>query len=155
MTDRSNDAFSFSLIATDGNARAGAFATPRGVVETPVFMPVGTLGTVKAVSPEELEGAGASMVLANTYHLYLRPGADVVQELGGVQDFMRWKGPVLTDSGGYQVFSLAAINKITDDGVTFRSHIDGSQHHFTPASVVDIQRRLGSDVMMAFDECPP
>ena len=145
----------FVLEAVDGRARAGRLTLPGGVVETPAFMPVGTVGTVKGVSPEELDGAGASMILANTYHLYLRPGPDVVESLGGLHDFMRWKGPILTDSGGYQVFSLAAIRDIGDDGVTFRSHIDGSSHHFTPEGVMDIQRRLGADVIMAFDECAP
>lgn len=145
----------FVLGAVEGRARAGRLILPRGTVETPVFMPVGTAGTVKGVSPGELERAGASMVLANTYHLHLRPGADVVQALGGVHAFMRWKQPVLTDSGGYQVFSLAARRRIDDDGVAFRSHVDGSLHRFTPESVVDVQRRLGADVTMAFDECPP
>ena len=147
--------FSFSLSGVDGAARAGTFHTPHGPVPTPAFMPVGTLGTVKGVSPEELSEGGASMILANTYHLYLRPGVDVVAELGGIHDFMRWDGPVLTDSGGFQVFSLAHINDITDDGVTFQSHIDGSRHHFTPEGVMDLERRIGADVIMAFDECPP
>ncbi len=145
----------FELLAVEGHARTGRLSLPSGVVETPAFMPVGTLGTVKGVSPEELTQAGASMILANTYHLYLRPGADIVGDLGGLHEFMRWKGPVLTDSGGFQVFSLAAIREIGDDGVTFRSHIDGSSHHFTPERVIDIQRRLGADVIMAFDECAP
>ena len=145
----------FALDATDGRARAGRLTLPSGVVETPVFMPVGTLGTVKGVSPEELRDAGASMILANTYHLYLRPGADVVRELGGLHEFMRWTGPILTDSGGFQVFSLARIRDIRDDGVTFHNHIDGSSHHFTPERVIDIQRQLGADVIMAFDECAP
>ena len=145
----------FALHAVDGRARTGRLALPSGVVDTPAFMPVGTLGTVKGVSPEELKQAGASMILANTYHLYLRPGHDVVADLGGLHDFMRWKGPILTDSGGFQVFSLAAIREIGDDGVTFRSHIDGSSHHFTPERVIDIQRHLGADVIMAFDECAP
>ena len=145
----------FTLDATDGRARAGCLILPGGVVETPVFMPVGTAGTVKGVSPEELAEAGASMVLANTYHLYLRPGAEVVETLGGLHDFMRWRGPILTDSGGYQVFSLASTRDIDMGGVTFRSHIDGSSHRFTPEGVMDIQRRLGADVIMAFDECAP
>ena len=151
----SDTAAHFALEAVEERARAGRLTLPSGVVETPVFMPVGTLGTVKGVSPEELEEAGASMILANTYHLYLRPGAEVVGELGGLHEFMRWKGPILTDSGGFQVFSLARIRDIGDDGVTFRSHIDGSSHHFTPERVVDIQRQLGADVIMAFDECAP
>ena len=145
----------FSLETVTGRARAGRFSLVGAVVDTPAFMPVGTAGTVKGVSPEELAAAGASMVLANTYHLYLRPGADVVGELGGLHDFMRWRGPILTDSGGYQVFSLAGTRDIDDDGVTFRSHIDGSSHRFTPEGVMDIQRRLGGDVIMAFDECAP
>jgi queuine tRNA-ribosyltransferase len=147
--------FDFTLHATDGPARVGTFTTPHGEVKTPVFMPVGTIGTVKGVSPEEIAGVGASMILANTYHLYLRPGHELVRELGQIRRFMRWEGPVLTDSGGYQVFSLAKINEIRDDGVVFRSHIDGSSHFFTPEGVMDIQRALGSDVAMAFDECPP
>ena len=151
----SQSGFRFELEATDGNARAGVFHTPHGPVPTPVFMPVGTLGTVKSVSPDELEDLGASMVLANTYHLYLRPGHDLVAELGGLHEFMRWDRPTLTDSGGYQVFSLGKINEIADDGVVFQSHIDGSRHHFTPESVIDVQRALGADVIMAFDECPP
>lgn len=145
----------FTLEAADHQARAGRLTLPSGQVDTPAFMPVGTLGTVKGVSPEELQAAGASMILANTYHLYLRPGADVVAGLGGLHDFMRWKGPILTDSGGFQVFSLARIRRITEDGVTFQSHIDGSSHHFTPERVMDIQRLLGADVIMAFDECAP
>ena len=147
--------FDFTLHATDGAARTGTFTTPHGNVETPVFMPVGTSGSVKGVSPEELEATGASMILANTYHLYLRPGHELVRELGGVHEFMRWNGPVLTDSGGYQVFSLLASNEIRDDGVVFQSHIDGSSHLFTPEGVMDIQRVLGADVVMAFDQCSP
>ena len=152
---RSSTDPAFAVEAVDGRARAGRLVLPSGVVETPVFMPVGTVGTVKGVSPEELEEAGATIVLANTYHLHLRPGADVVRTLGGIRAFMRWRGPVLTDSGGYQVFSLAARRQVDDAGVVFRSHIDGSRHAFTPESVVDIQRSLGADVAMAFDECPP
>jgi len=147
--------FEFDLETTDGRARVGTFTTSRGVVETPRFMPVGTLGTVKGVSHHELQDMGATMILANTYHLYLRPGEELVRELGGVQEFMRWNGPVLTDSGGYQVFSLAHINDIRDDGVLFQSHIDGSEHLFTPEKVMEIQHALGADVVMAFDECPP
>ena len=145
----------FTLDAVDGRARAGCLTLSGGAVETPAFMPVGTGGTVKGVSPEELADAGASMILANTYHLHLRPGSEVVEALGGLHDFMRWRGPILTDSGGYQVFSLARTRDIDDDGVTFRSHIDGSLHRFTPEGVIDIQRRLGADVVMAFDECAP
>jgi queuine tRNA-ribosyltransferase len=147
--------FSYTLHATEGSARRGTFHTPHGPVETPVFMPVGTLGAVKTLSPEEVAGVGSSMILANTYHLYLRPGHERVRALGGLHDFMRWDGPILTDSGGFQVFSLNAIRKIRDDGVLFRSHLDGSEHLFTPESVMEVQRTLGADVIMAFDECPP
>ncbi len=147
--------FDFTLHATESSARSGTFRTPHGEVPTPAFMPVGTLGTVKGLVMEEVEALGARMVLANTYHLYLRPGQEVVERLGGLHAFMRWDGPILTDSGGYQVFSLADIRRIHDDGVEFQSHIDGSLHQFTPESVVDVQRRLGADVVMAFDECPP
>jgi queuine tRNA-ribosyltransferase len=147
--------FTFDLHATDGAARTGTFHTPHGAVETPVFMPVGTLGAVKHVSPDELKGIGASMVLANTYHLFLRPGHELVRELGGLHAFMRWDGPTLTDSGGFQVFSLSGIRRVDDDGVEFQSHIDGSRHRFTPESVMEIERTLGADVIMAFDECPP
>ena len=147
--------FDFTLHATDGAARTGTFTTPHGNVDTPAFMPVGTNGSVKGVSPEEIEATGTSMILANTYHLYLRPGHELVRELGGVHEFMRWDGPILTDSGGYQVFSLSASNEIRDDGVVFQSHIDGSSHLFTPEGVMDIQRALGADVVMAFDQCPP
>jgi queuine tRNA-ribosyltransferase len=125
------------------------------MIETPAFMPVGTQGTVKTVTPDELESMGASMVLGNTYHLFLRPGHEVVRDLGGLHTFMRWDRPLLTDSGGFQVFSLARINEVQDEGVVFQSHIDGSRHLFTPEGVMDIQRSLGADVVMAFDECPP
>ena len=148
-------AFPFTLHATDGAARRGTFGTPHGPVETPAFMPVGTLGAVKTLSPDEVAEVGSSMILANTYHLYLRPGPHEVHQLGGLHDFMRWEGPILTDSGGYQVFSLSDIREIHDDGVVFQSHIDGSTHRFTPESVMEIQRILGADVIMAFDECPP
>lgn len=147
--------FEFRLEGRQGSARAGTFTTPHGEVPTPAFMPVGTAGTVKTLAPEEVRALGARMVLANAYHLYLRPGHDVVRDLGGLHAFMRWRGPLLTDSGGFQVFSLAAIRSIDDDGVAFRSHIDGSLHAFTPESVVEIQRALGADVIMALDECPP
>ena len=135
--------FSYTLEATDGAARAGTFTTPHGPIHTPAFMPVGTLGTVKSVSMEEVRALGAEMVMANTYHLYLRPGHDLVRQLGGLHAFMRWDGPTLTDSGGFQVFSLADIRRIEDDGVLFQSHIDGSEHMFTPESVMEIQRTLG------------
>jgi queuine tRNA-ribosyltransferase len=147
--------FDFTLEATEGAARAGTLTTPHGPVRTPCFMPVGTQGTVKSVSPDELRDLGASMILANTYHLYLRPGHDLIRELGGLHDFMRWPGPILTDSGGFQVFSLSRIRRIQDDGVEFQSHVDGSRHLFTPERVMEIERALGADVIMAFDECPP
>ncbi len=149
------DGFSFDLSGMEGAARAGVLHTPHGPVATPAFMPVGTQGTVKTLTPDEVRELGASMILANTYHLYLRPGHEVVGELGGLHDFMRWEGPLLTDSGGFQVFSLARINQVREDGVVFQSHIDGSRHLFTPERVMDIQRALGADVVMAFDECPP
>ena len=149
------DGFSFRLEGTDGSARAGTFTTPHGPVPTPAFMPVGTQGTVKTLTPDEVGELGATMILANTYHLFLRPGFELVRDLGGLHDFMRWDGPILTDSGGFQVFSLARINEIKDEGVVFQSHIDGSRHLFTPESVMEVQRALGADVIMAFDECPP
>jgi len=147
--------FEFTIEATDGAARAGSFDLPHGRVRTPAFMPVGTQATVKTLAPEEVAATGATMVLANTYHLFLRPGHEVVGELGGLHRFMRWDGPILTDSGGFQVFSLAEINEVRDDGVVFQSHIDGSRHLFTPERVMEIQAALGADVIMAFDECPP
>lgn len=151
------DGFSFEVVARSGKARAGVIRTPRGDIETPMFMPVGTAGTVKAMSIGELEAPplDAPIVLCNTYHLYLRPGLEVIQHLGGLHKMMAWQRPILTDSGGYQVFSLAALNDIDDEGVTFRSHIDGSLHRLTPEKSVEIQRALGSDVAMAFDQCPP
>jgi queuine tRNA-ribosyltransferase len=147
--------FDYRLEATEGAARAGTFSTPHGDVPTPAFMPVGTLGTVKGVGTDEVEALGARMVLANTYHLHFRPGEDLVRRLGGLHAFMRWDGPILTDSGGYQVLSLAGIRDVHDDGVDFQNHIDGSRHTFTPESVMEMQRTLGADVVMAFDECPP
>jgi queuine tRNA-ribosyltransferase len=145
--------FSFELKATENNARVGVFQTSHGALETPVFAPVGTQATVKAVTPAQLDEAGASLVLANTYHLYLRPGADIVAEMGGLHEFMQWPKPMLTDSGGFQVFSLSDTNKVDEDGVTFKSHIDGSMHRFTPESSIQIQEKLGADIIMAFDEC--
>jgi queuine tRNA-ribosyltransferase len=142
----------FHLDASDGRARAGRLTTRRGTIHTPQFMPVGTLGTVKAMTPEELEALGAEIVLGNTYHLHLRPGEDVVRELGGLHRFMHWSRPILTDSGGYQVFSLAAMNQVTEEGVTFRNHLDGSQVFLTPEKAVAIQQALGSDIMMCLDE---
>jgi queuine tRNA-ribosyltransferase len=147
--------FTYTLDARDGAARTGVFTTPHGAVHTPAFMPVGTQGTVKGLEMDEVRALGAGMVLANTYHLYLRPGHELVRDLGGLHAFMRWDGPILTDSGGYQVFSLAEIREVRDDGVVFKSHIDGSRHTFTPESVMDVERALGADVIMAFDECPP
>ena len=147
--------FEFKLIATCPvtGARAGEFTTPHGVIETPVFMPVGTQGTVKAMSPPELDQLGAQIILGNTYHLYLRPGADLVEEAGGLHAFMGWKHPILTDSGGFQVFSLSSMNKIEEEGVTFRSHIDGARHFMTPELSIRVQEQLGSDIAMCFDEC--
>ncbi len=148
-------AFAYTLLRRDPHtsARAGSFSTPHGEIPMPAFGPVGTQGAVKAMSPEELEAAGASLVLANTYHLYLRPGADLIARLGGLHAFMNWPHPILTDSGGYQVFSLEGLRQVDEDGVTFRSHIDGSEHHFTPERVIDIQQQLGADIVMCFDEC--
>jgi len=148
--------FEFNVTATDDSgARTGEFHTPHGVLETPVFAPVGTAATVKATQPRDLRELGASLVLSNTYHLYLRPGDDVVRDMGGLHNFMQWHGPMLTDSGGFQVFSLSDTNKIDQDGVTFKSHLDGSKHRFTPESSIAIQENLGADIIMAFDECPP
>lgn len=148
----------FKLLHTDpqSNARAGVITTDHGVVETPVFMPVGTAGSVKAVHISELkEDIGAEMILGNTYHLYLRPGLDILQQAGGLHRFNSWNRPMLTDSGGFQVFSLTENRKLTEEGAVFQSHIDGSRHFFTPEKVMDIQRIIGADIMMAFDECTP
>jgi queuine tRNA-ribosyltransferase len=147
--------FSFERVKTLGAARAGIFHTPHGDIPTPVFAPVGTQATVKAVPPRDLTEIGASLVLSNTYHLHLRPGADLVRDMGGLHQFMQWHRPILTDSGGFQVFSLAQINKIDDEGVTFQSHIDGSRHRFTPEVSMKIQEALGADIIMCFDQCPP
>ena len=147
--------FEFSIEGTDGAARAGTLRLPHGEVRTPVFMPVGTQATVKTLTPEEVQALGAQIILGNTYHLYLRPGHETVQALGGLHRFQGWQGPILTDSGGFQVFSLSDINTIEEDGVTFQSHIDGSRHLFTPERVMEIERALGADVIMAFDQCPP
>jgi len=135
--------------------RLGKLHTPHGIVDTPVFMPVGTQATVKAMSPRELEEIGASIILSNTYHLYLRPGHDLIREAGGLHTFMAWPGPILTDSGGFQVFSLGDLRKVKEDGVEFRSHIDGSLHMFTPEKVMEIEMALGPDIAMVFDECVP
>lgn len=147
--------FSFDIQHTAGRARAGVLHTPRGAVETPVFMPVGTLATVKALDPDELRTMHAQIILANAYHLHLRPGDDLVRRLGGVHRFSAWDGPILTDSGGFQVFSLAALNAVTEDGVSFKSHIDGSARHFTPESVMQIETNLGADIVMQFDHVIP
>ena len=147
--------FSFKEIhvCKQTGARVGEFTTPHGVIKTPVFMPVGTQATVKTLAPYELEELGAQIILSNTYHLYMRPGENTVRNAGGLHKFMNWNKPILTDSGGFQVFSLARLNKITDNGVEFNSHIDGSRHVFTPEKSIDIQNALGSDIIMAFDEC--
>lgn len=153
-----NMALKFNLTHTDpdSKARRGQITTDHGVIETPIFMPVGTLGTVKGVHQRELtDDIGAEIILGNTYHLYLRPGTEILEDAGGLHQFMNWNKPILTDSGGYQVYSLAHKRKITEEGVTFASHIDGSKHFFSPESAMDIQRRIGADIIMAFDECTP
>lgn len=136
-------------------ARTGLITTPHGVIPTPIFMPVGTQATVKAMTPEELTEVGARIILGNTYHLYLRPGHELIQKLGGLHKFMQWPGPILTDSGGFQVFSLGELRKITEEGVKFQSHIDGSRHFISPEKSIEIQEALGADIIMCFDECPP
>jgi queuine tRNA-ribosyltransferase len=151
----SNDSFDFNLETTVGSARAATFATPHGVVHSPAFMAVGTLATVKALDPDDLRAMDAQMILSNAYHLHLRPGDELVRELGGLHEFMRWDGPILTDSGGFQVFSLEGLRTIDEDGVDFRSHIDGSSRRFTPESVMRIERNLGADVIMQFDHVIP
>ncbi len=147
--------FKYEVIKTckQSGARIGKLYTPHGIVDTPVFMPVGTNATVKSLAPRDLYDINASIILSNTYHLYLRPGHDLVKKAGGLHKFMNWNKPILTDSGGFQVFSLSKMRKITDDGVTFSSYIDGSKHYFTPERSIEIQEALGSDIMMAFDEC--
>jgi queuine tRNA-ribosyltransferase len=145
--------FSFDIVAHTGAAHAGVFRTPHGDLETPIFAPVGTQATVKTLTPAQLDELGATLILSNTYHLYLRPGDELVREMGGLHKFMQWPGPMLTDSGGFQVFSLAQTRKIDDEGVTFKSHIDGSSHRFTPEKSIQIQENLGADIIMAFDEC--
>jgi len=149
--------FKFELLKKDtsSNARLGRFYTKHGVVNTPVFMPVGTVATVKAMTPHEVKDLGAEIILGNTYHLMLRPGHEIIRELGGLHKFMAWDGPILTDSGGFQVFSLGDLRKITEDGVYFQSHIDGAKHTLTPESAIEIQEALGSDIMMILDECTP
>jgi queuine tRNA-ribosyltransferase len=150
MTDR----FSFSLTATSGKARTGVISTPRGDIRTPAFMPVGTAATVKAMMPESVRATGADILLGNTYHLMLRPGAERIAHLGGLHRFMNWERPILTDSGGFQVMSLAELRKLTEEGVSFKSHIDGSKHMLSPERSMEIQKLLGSDIVMCFDECP-
>ncbi len=149
--------FAYELLHEDKKsaARLGRLQTPHGPIETPVFAPVGTQATVKAMRPSELQALGASLVLSNTYHLYLRPGDELIRDLGGLHKFMNWHGPILTDSGGFQVFSLSETRTIDEDGVTFQSHIDGSKHRFTPETSIAIQENLGADIIMVFDECPP
>jgi len=146
--------FEFDLKATDGAARTGVISTPRGEIRTPAFMPVGTAATVKAMMPESVRATGADILLGNTYHLMLRPTAERIDRLGGLHKFMNWNRPILTDSGGFQVMSLAGLRKLTEKGVTFKSHIDGSKHELTPERSMEIQRLLGSDIVMCFDECP-
>ena len=146
--------FSFDLKAVDGRARTGVISTPRGEIRTPAFMPVGTAATVKAMLPESVAATGADILLGNTYHLMLRPTAERIDRLGGLHHFMNWDKPILTDSGGFQVMSLAGLRKLTEEGVTFKSHIDGSKHALTPERSMEIQRLLGSDIVMCFDECP-
>ena len=146
--------FSFDLNATDGKARTGVIHTPRGDIRTPAFMPVGTAATVKAMMPESVAATGADILLGNTYHLMLRPTAERIDRLGGLHKFMNWDKPILTDSGGFQVMSLADLRKLTEEGVTFRSHVDGSKHFLTPERSMEIQKLLGSDIVMCFDECP-
>lgn len=151
MTDR----FQFHIHATDGRARTGVVSTPKGDIRTPAFMPVGTAATVKAMMPENVRATGADILLGNTYHLMLRPGAERVHNLGGLHKFMNWDRPILTDSGGYQVMSLTELRKLTEEGVKFKSHVDGSVHNLTPEYSMEIQRLLGSDIVMSFDECTP
>ena len=152
-----NKPLTFEVLHKEANTRArcGRITTPHGVIETPVFMPVGTQATVKAMKPESVEATGAQIILSNTYHLMLRPGSDIVREAGGLHEFMNWHRPILTDSGGFQVFSLGHMRKITEEGVKFASHIDGSRHMLSPERSIEVQNDLGSDIMMAFDECAP
>jgi queuine tRNA-ribosyltransferase len=145
----------FTIKNISNNSRTGSLETDHGIIETPVFMPVGTVGAVKTISANELEDIGSQIILGNTYHLYLRPGTEVVNMAGGLHNFNSWNKPILTDSGGFQVFSLSRLNKISNNGVEFQSHLDGSRHMFTPEFSMEIQRKLGADIIMAFDECPP
>ena len=154
MTAEQTPRFSFTIAATDGKARTGQIQMQRGVIRTPAFMPVGTAATVKALKPETVRETGADIILGNTYHLMLRPGAERIAKLGGLHKFMNWDRPILTDSGGYQVMSLSELRKLSEEGVEFRSHLDGSKHMLTPERSMEIQRLLGSDIVMVFDECP-
>lgn len=151
--------FRFTIKSTSGKARAGTFTTPHGDIKTPVFMPCGTKATVKTLAPNEVKAAGCQILLGNTYHLHMRPGSELIAKHGGLHNFMKWDGPILTDSGGFQVFSLGRTEnnkpKITDDGVEFYSHVDGSKHFFNPDRAIEVQRNLGADIIMAFDECAP
>src|SRR6476660_638600 len=155
MQRDARQSFAFALKARDGRARLGEIATPRGVVRTPAFMPVGTAATVKAMLPETVRATGADIILANTYHLMLRPGAERIAKLGGLHHFMGWDGPMLTDSGGYQVMSLSKLRRIEEHGVTFQSHIDGATHLLTPERAIEVQCLLGADIQMVLDECTP
>ncbi len=146
--------FGYKVAATDGKARRGVVSTPRGDIQTPAFMPVGTAATVKGMLPESVKATGADILLGNTYHLMLRPGAERMARLGGLHKFMNWSGPILTDSGGFQVMSLSGLRKLNEDGVTFKSHVDGSEHYLSPETSMEIQRLIGSDIVMCFDECP-
>ncbi|HLD45021.1 MAG TPA: tRNA guanosine(34) transglycosylase Tgt, partial [bacterium] len=147
----------FSITSGSTNetkARCGEIHTKHGRIKTPIFMPVGTAGTVKAITPQMLKELSAQIILGNTYHLFLRPGHELIQKAGGLHKFMAWDGPILTDSGGFQVYSLAKLRRVTDDGVTFQSHIDGTEYHLSPEKSIEVQEALGSDIMMCFDECP-
>jgi queuine tRNA-ribosyltransferase len=147
--------FGFELQETDGSARAGLIHTDHGVIETPVFLPIGTQGTVKSIEPRELEEIGAQIILGNTYHLSLKPGEEILKKVGGVHRFVGWKKPILTDSGGFQIFSLKGLREISEDGVRFQSHIDGSLHFFSPERVIELERAIGADIIMVLDECTP
>jgi len=155
MTKSLSFSFEVSAKSSECFARTGVFATPHGKINTPIFMPVGTLASVKGLSPEEVKNAGAEIVLCNTYHLFLRPGVEIIEKAGGIHKFMNWHGPILTDSGGFQVFSLEGLRKITDEGVTFKSHIDGREFTFTPENNMEIQAKIGADIVMQLDVCSP
>ncbi len=155
VNTRESESLKFELVASDGKARAGTISTEHGVVHSPAFMPVGTQGSVKAIEQRELKELGAEIILGNTYHLYLRPGTEILEKAGGLHKFIGWDRPILTDSGGYQVYSLTELRKIEEEGVTFKSHLDGSSHFFSPENVIQIERSIGSDIMMVLDECTP